>query len=71
MKSGAMVGYLQEVSLDQALSGVNSVANGDSITALSVSERTGEACAECHHDLFRSIPVSPFHLTHMWARIGA
>ena len=70
MKSGAMVGYLQEVPLDEALVGVNSVASGDSIKALAVSNRTGEARAEFHHDLVRTIPTTPFHLTHAWARIG-
>lgn len=70
MKSGAMVGYLQEVLLDEALSEVNSVTNGESITALTVSNRSGEAGAEFQHDVVRPIPMSPFHLTHLWARIG-
>ena len=70
MKSGAMVGYLQEVLLDEALSEVNNVTNRDAITALTVRSRNGEADAECHHDLVRPIPMSPFHLTHVWARVG-
>ena len=70
MKSGAMVGYLQEVLLDETLSKVNSVTNGNSITALTVSNRNGEVGAEFQHDVVRTIPTSPFHLTHLWTRIG-
>ena len=70
MQSGAMAGYLQEVSLDDALSGVNNVASEDSIATLAVSRRTGETSAEFRHHVIRPIPVSPFHLTHLWVRIG-
>lgn len=70
MESGAMVGYLQEVPLDDAFAGVNSVACNDGIPALTLRSRNGESGAEFVHDIVRPFPVSPFHLTHIWARIG-
>ena len=70
MKSGAMVGYLQEVLLNDALAGVNAVAVGDSIQPLVIRNRNGETDAELDHDLVRPFPVSPFRLIHIWGRIG-
>ncbi len=69
MKSGAMVGYLQDLFLDDALAGVIRVATGDSIAAVVVSNRNGETGAELAHHVTRPIPVSPFHLTQVWDRI--
>ena len=65
-----MVGYLQEVFLDDVLARVNGVANGDAIQVLAVIRRHGEKGAELGHQVTRPIPVSPFHLTHIWTRIG-
>ncbi len=70
MRSGAMVGYIQEIRLDDALMGVNGVAAGDAIAVLAVIERHGEKGAELCHQVTRPIPVSPFDLTHLWTRIG-
>ena len=71
MPSGAMVGYLQEILLVDALAGVNRVAAKDAIAVLTVRHRDGEKGAEFGHDVIRLFPVSPFHLTHIWARIGS
>ena len=68
--SGAMVGYLQCVYLDGALDRINSVAKNNAIPLLVLQERDGEAAAESHHELVRSFQVSPFHLIHIWSRIG-
>ena len=70
MRSGAMVGYLQEIFLDEALTGVNGVANGDAVQILAVIRRYGESGAEFGHQVTRPIPASPFYLTHIWSRIG-
>ena len=70
MASGAMVGYLQEIALDDALTRVNAVAAGDAISPLTSRGRDGEAIAELDHNLDRSFPRSPFRLIHIWARIG-
>ena len=70
MKSGAMVGYLQDVLIDAVIAGVNAVAIGESITGLVVQNRNGELDAELTHEVTRSFAVSPFQLTHAWTRIG-
>ncbi len=68
--SGAMVGYLQGIYLDDALDRVNLAAKNNTIPLLALRERDGEAGAELRHELYRSFQVSPFQLTHMWSRIG-
>ena len=70
MESGAMVGYLQKVVLGDALAGVNGVATNDHIPPLTTKHLAGETAGEFEHNVFRSFPVSPFHLHHIWARIG-
>ena len=70
MASGVMVGYLQEVTLDDALARVNGVAAQDGIPPLDVTDRAGEVSAEFEHDVGRPFPVSPFRLIHLWARVG-
>lgn len=68
--SGAMVGYLQQIYIDDALARVDSVAQSNTIPPLVLQEREGESGAELYHDLTRSFPVSPFRLIHIWSRIG-
>jgi hypothetical protein len=69
MASGAMVGYLQEIRLDDALAEVNAHAHADSIPPLSLNARSGEDSADLDHHLTRSFPESPFHLLHLWVRV--
>ena len=70
MQSGAMVGYLQMVLVDDALAGVNHVVNNDGISPLVMKHRLDEKSGEFAHDVDRSFPISPFRLSHIWARIG-
>ncbi|TAJ16115.1 MAG: hypothetical protein EPO65_13885 [Dehalococcoidia bacterium] len=70
MASGAMVGYLQDIPLDDALREVNTRVATHAMAPLVLSARNGEADADLAHDLIRSFPASPFHLTHVWARMG-
>ena len=70
MPSGAMVGYLQKVSIDDALAGVNRVVVAELVPALALRNREGEGGAELAHHINRPIPISAFLLTHVWARIG-
>jgi hypothetical protein len=67
--SGAMVGYLQEISLVDAHAEINKWASGESIPQLSVSRQAGDDSAELDHRLDRSFPESPFHLLHLWTRV--
>ena len=68
--SGAMVGYLQKVSIDDALAGVNGVVVAKLIPALAFRNRDGERGSVLAHRINRPIPISPFILTHVWSRIG-
>lgn len=69
MPSGAMVGYLQKILLDDALDEINTYADADSITTLALNARSGEDSAELDHHLTRSFAESPFHLIHLWIRV--
>ena len=69
MPGGAMVGYLQYLSIDSALAEVNGVAGANAIPPLALRQRNGEISAELNHQLLRSFPISPFLLVHVWARI--
>ena len=68
--SGAMVGYLQGIYLHNALDRVNSVAKNNTLPLLVLRGQDGESGAALQHDLTRSFEGSPFHLIHIWSRIG-
>lgn len=68
--SGAMVGYLQVLGLDDALREVNVNAEAASVPPILVIERQGEDSAELEHELTRSFPDSPFRLLHLWVRLS-
>ena len=70
MRSGAMVGYVQGIPFEEALERVKGEINRDSIQALATIRRHGEIDAEFGHQVTRPFPVSPFHITHVWTRIG-
>jgi hypothetical protein len=69
--SGAMVGYVQRISLDDALDEVNGYAAVVSIPQLSANGRSAEESAEFEHSLSRSFRESPFRLMHLWVRVAA
>ena len=69
--SGAMVGYLQDITLADAFDRVNAVAASESIPPLTLEWRTGEDRAEFHHEFARPFALSPFRLTHVWERMGS
>ena len=71
MFSGAMVGYLQDIGLDDAFDRVNAIAASESIQPLTLKRRSEEDGGEFHHEVVRPFPVSPFRLTHVWARMGS
>lgn len=66
--SGAMVGYLQVIALDQAMSEVNSCAVAEKLAPLHLSDRGTKRRAELDHQLERGFPDSPFRLIHLWIR---
>jgi hypothetical protein len=68
--SGAMVGYVQSLSIDEALAEVNAHAVDQGIPALSLSARDGEKEADLEHSLGRPFDESPYRLLHLWVRVG-
>jgi hypothetical protein len=66
--SGVMVGYLQLMNLEQALSEVNARAVGKSLPPLHLVNNDGRMPVELSHELVRSFPDSPFRLIHLWLR---
>jgi len=70
-ESGTMVGYLQQdLSVDDALTGVNARAAGRKVPALALSHRDGDRAAHLEHRLARDFAVSPYRLSHLWVRVS-
>ena len=70
MPSGAMVAYLQDIHLDDALERVNLIAVREVFSTLVLIRRRGEKSAELEQTVDRPFAVSPFHLIHIWSRMG-
>jgi hypothetical protein len=65
--SGAMVGYLQALDADQALTEVNASATANNLPRLTLrTQRDGEPI-ELDHRLDRPFEQSPFLLMHLWS----
>ena len=70
MPKGAMIGYLQDISFNDAVRLVNKTTTAKSITPLTLVERDSSDGAVFQHDFDRPFPMSPFVLVHIWARMG-
>ena len=70
MASGAMVGYVQDIDLDDAVERVDSIADREVNAPLILRLRRGDSWADLEHELDRPFAVSPFHLKHIWRRVG-
>lgn len=70
MESGVMVGYVQEVNIRDAVTNVSRRNKERCIPEFTNDETCGEAHASFEHCLDRPFPISPFRLSHIWARIG-
>ena len=70
MPSGAMVGYLQVVLVDDAFLSVDAVVRADAIPPLDIQNRDGERSLELAHTLMRPASEPPIRLTHVWGRVG-
>jgi hypothetical protein len=67
--SGVMVGYVQQLGIDDALREVNTHAASMAVPPLRLNTRSGDDSAEFDHELTRSFPESPFRLLHLWVRV--
>jgi hypothetical protein len=68
--SGAMIGYIENMELDDILNDVNAAINATSepIPPFSTPAEGWQehATSRLDHELERPFPVSPFHLWHFW-----
>ena len=69
-QSGAMIGYLQMMHIDDALARVIALLYSESISPLIPRSRDGEKRAEFDHYIIHPFQGSPFRLVHIWGRIG-
>jgi hypothetical protein len=67
--SGAMVGYLQNITIDDALNEISITASAEHLPAPAIETRGGELTAELHHRFDRPFRESPFELRHLWIRV--
>ncbi|HVW19529.1 MAG TPA: hypothetical protein VHB30_14900 [Solirubrobacteraceae bacterium] len=67
--SGAMVGYLQNMEVDAAVTDVNAHASANGLPSLTVRVRSVSAPVELDHRLVRPFRDSPFLLMHFWTRV--
>ena len=66
--SAVMVGYWQSMEANDVLKEVNDAARLRSIPILILADQGWQAAAvtRLDHQLIRSFPISPFHLSHLW-----
>jgi hypothetical protein len=64
--SGAMVGYIQTMTVDAILAEVNAVATAHEVPVLGKRARPNTAVHELDHAIDRPFVVTPFRLTHLW-----
>lgn len=67
-RSGAMVGYVQRITIREALTAINAAAASDGVQALQVVAIHEDRGACLEHAFARGYPVSPFRLRHRWIR---
>lgn len=68
MRSGAMVGYLQRITVADAAAAVNAATAEAGIPPLMLQAQD-DARADLTHELTRDFPVSPFRLSHVWGSV--
>jgi hypothetical protein len=69
-EGGAMVGYLQSLSVDDALADVNTNAVRRKVPELVLAHQDGDRAADLEHRLKRDFAVSPYRLSHLWVRVS-
>ena len=70
MPSGAMVGYVQTILINDAIISVDTVTTTDTIPHLVLQQRDAEQSAEFSHILTRPTPQPTLRLIHLWGRVG-
>jgi hypothetical protein len=65
VKSGAMVGYVESMTLGGVLSEVNAAASAHMLPELQISE-SQSPLHELEHTFERAYPFSPYRLIHLW-----
>ena len=70
VQSGAMVGYIQSMAVDEVLADINSVSVTHGITPITPNEPLTPALHVLTHVFDRSFEVSPFRLLHFWLQMA-
>jgi hypothetical protein len=66
---GAMVGYVHELSFDEARTEVDAHVAREGLPPVVEMDRQGEDCVHLTHSVDRPFEGSPFHLSHLWQRL--
>jgi hypothetical protein len=69
--SGAMVGYVQAIGLDDLLTEVGRHVASEGLPPFTELSRLGESYVELTHRLSRTFGESPFELAHLWRRLSS
>lgn len=67
---GAMVGYMESMTLNELIAAVNKVAGSLGIPSLAPSTKKEGPLYELIHILDRNFPVTPFTLQHLWIKVS-
>lgn len=68
--SGAMIGYLQRLTSDEARREVCEHLARNALPTLTVTGSIDPTLWESNHSLRREFPESPFQLTHIWSSVN-
>ncbi len=69
MPSGAMVGYMQSILVNDAVQRVNDAATDHGVPALTLRGRRRDEQAKLEHQVMRDFDSRSFSLTHIWVRL--
>lgn len=67
--SGAMVGYVESLTTEQIIVGVNGALKKLQMPLLALPSRVDGPLTEMEHSFDRSFDISPFRLIHLWIDI--
>ena len=67
--TGAMVGYVESLTLEGIVADVNGALDRLEVPALTLPQAVGDSLTEMEHSFNRPFKISPFRLVHLWIDI--